>query len=226
MFADPNNSSPIGPALVASIGAVVVAAIAGVFAMLSNRKSDRNTVDIEEHKSATNRDLARLNTKLAHGQLISTTQWNAEFSAYQALWKSFVPVRTIAQKIVKREGELTEIGLQPGDVSEDLRIENIKNLLKKYATKSSECVAAINEHAPFYPAEIRKKANEAHLLAHQIFQTSLAMVVARQKGQSTSPDAEKKRDRELADLVEATDSLEEMIRNRMNDVQVFNPSVV
>jgi hypothetical protein len=226
MFADPANPSSLGPALLTSIGAVIVAGIAGVFAWLSNSKSNRNAADIQEYKSATDRDLERLKAKLEHGQLISTTQWNAEFNAYQALWKAFVPVRTIARKIVKREGELTDIGLVVGDVSEELKIENIKKLLQQYAAKSSECVAAINEHAPFYAADIRKKANEAHALAHEIFQSTLAMVVARQKGQSIQTETEEKREKELDDLMLGTDALEEIIRKRMSDVRVFNPAVV
>ncbi len=44
-----------------------------------------------------------------------------------------MPVRTIALKIVRREGELTNIGLEPGYVSEELKIENIRNLLQSYS---------------------------------------------------------------------------------------------
>jgi hypothetical protein len=227
MLVDPANSSasPLGPAFIAALASGIVAIIAGAVALRSNSKSNRNASDIEQYKSATSRDLARLNTRLAHGQLISSTQWNAEFGAYQALWKAIVPVRTIARKIVKREGELTDIGLEPGDVTEEAKIENIKNLLHKYAQKSSECVAAINEHAPFYPADIRKKANEVHAQAHQVFATNLALVVARQKGQPVSIEAETARHKELDALMDGTDALEEMIRKRMSDVQVFNPMV-
>jgi hypothetical protein len=224
MFADPNVS--IGPSLMTSIGAVITAIIAAIVALWSNSKSNRNAVVIQDVKSGIDRDLERLKAKLMHGQLISSTQWNAEFSAYQELWKSIVPVRTIARKIVKREGELPEIGIEPGDVSEGLRIENVKNLLHQYATKSSACVAAINEHAPFYAADIRKKANEVHSLAHQIFQTNLALIVARQKGQSVPTDKEAQRQKELDDLMADTDALEEMIRKRMSDVKVLNPVIV
>jgi hypothetical protein len=66
--------SPLGPALLTAIGAVIVAAIAGAVALLSNSRSNRNSADIQEYKSATDRDLERLKTKLAHGQLISSTQ--------------------------------------------------------------------------------------------------------------------------------------------------------
>jgi hypothetical protein len=224
MFADP-NSSP-SSALLLPICTVIAAVVAAGAAIWSNIKSSRNAVDIQEVKSGVDRDLEHLKSKLSHGQLISTTQWNAEFSAYQELWKSIVPVRTVARKIVKREGELSDIGLESGDVSEEVRIENVKKLLHQYAVKSSVCVAAINEHAPFYAADIRKKANEVHGLAHQIFQTNLAFVVARQKGQLLPTDTEAKRQKELDDLMAGTDSVEEMIRKRMNEVQVFNPAVV
>jgi hypothetical protein len=204
---------------------LIVALVAGGFAIWNTSRANVNATQMQDYKSAVDRDLARLNAKLTHGQLISSTQWNAELSAYQELWKSIVPVRTIARKIVLREAELTFIGLEPGDVSEENKIVNIQNLLHKYATKSSECSATINEHAPFYAADIRKKANEVHALAHQVFQTNLAIAVARQKGQPLPADVEAQRQKELYDFMAGTDALEEMIRKRMSEVQVLNTSV-
>jgi hypothetical protein len=212
-------------ALITAAASLVTSLVAGGIALWSNNKSNHNAIDIQNVQSGVDRDLERLKAKLGHGQVISSTQWNAEFNAYQALWKSIVPVRTLAHKIVSREGELPAIGIEPGDVSEEVKIENVKNLLHQYATKSSACVAAINEHAPFYAADIRKKANEVHALAHQIFQTNIALAVARQKGQSSPTDTEAKRQKELHDLMAGTDTLEDMIRKRMSDVQVFNPVV-
>jgi hypothetical protein len=214
----------IGP-LITTATSLFASLIAGGIALWSNNKSNHNATDIQNFQSGVNRDLERLKAKLGHGQVISSTQWNAEFSAYQELWKSIVPVRTIARKIVKREGELTDIGLEPGDVSEEAKIEKIKDLLQQYVAKSSACVAAINDHAPFYAADIRKKANEVHALAHQIFQTNLGLVVARQKGLPSHADTEAKRQKELDDLMAGTDTLEGMIRERMSDVQVFNPVI-
>ena len=216
---DANN--PLGPPLLSAIGAVIVAVIAGGVALWSNRKSNRNAVEIQDFKSAVDRDLERLKAKLEHGQLNSSTQWNAEFNAYQTLWESFVPVRAQAIKIVDREGELPEIGIELGDVPEHLLVEKAKQLLKEYAKTTSKCMHAINVHAPFYAADIREAANEVYVLAHMVFRTNLAVFVARQKGQAPADQA--KRQKELNDLIAGTDALEEMIRKRMNAVQVFDP---
>ncbi len=221
---DTVSEHPIMSLLLSPSATLFAAVIASIAAIRGNVRAEKNASDLAKLKSATDRDLARLNSKLAQGQLISTTQWNAEFGAYQALWSAFVPVRTIARKIVLREGELTELGLESGDVSEEVKIENIRKLLQQYAAKSSECVSTINKHAPFYAADIRKKSNAVHALAHQIFQTNLALLVARQKGQPLAIDTESKRNKELDDLTTGTDAIEEMIRKRMNEVQVFNPA--
>jgi esterase/lipase superfamily enzyme len=43
-------------------------------------------------------DLAAVNV----GQVVSSTQWNAEFASYQAIWKGMEAVRTLADKLVLR----------------------------------------------------------------------------------------------------------------------------
>jgi hypothetical protein len=226
-FADTSANDSTGKSLVTAIAAVITALIAGLIALWNNRKVNENAVDIQDVKSGVDRDLERLKVKLEHGQLINSTQWNAEFEAYQALWKSIVPVRAIAHKLVMRESELAVLGLEVGDVSEADRIKNLEQLLHEYAEAVTGCMLAINEHAPFYAVDIRKKANEAHVLAHAIFTTSLAARVARMKGMLLTEDqaniAEDKRRKELNAFFAGVDDVEEMIRKRLEDVQVFNP---
>lgn len=76
------------------------------------------------------------------------------------------------------------------------------------------------------PLNIREKANEVHGLAHVVLQTNLAAMVARMKGKSLPADqaivAEDKRRKELTALMSGVDSIEEMIRKRLNEVQVLN----
>ena len=205
---------------------LIVALVAGGIALWNSSKVSDNAVVIQDVKSGIDRDMERLKAKLEHGQLISSTQWNAEFNAYQTLWKSMVPVRTGAHKIVTRESELPVIGLEAGDVSEETKIANIRRILEQYIDASTKCMLAINENAPFYAADIREKANEVHGLAHVVLQTNLAAMVARMKGKSLPADqaivAEDKRRKELTALMSGVDSIEEMIRKRLNKVQVLN----
>jgi hypothetical protein len=212
--------------LITAGASLIVALVAGGLTLRNGSKANKNERDIQEVKSGIDRDLERLKAKLEHGQLISSTQWNAEFNAYQALWKSMVPVRTVAHKIVTRESELPVIGLEAGDVSEETKIANIKRLFEQYIEASKQCMLAINEHAPFYAADIRKKANEVHGLAHVVLQANLAVLVARMKGKSLPTDqtiiAEEERRKELTALMSGVDSIEEMIRKRLSEVQVLN----
>jgi len=215
-------------ALMTAGASFAVALIAGGLGLWNGSKANKNALDIQKVKSGIDRDLERLKAKLEHGQLISSTQWNAEFNALQALWKSMVPVRSLARKIVLREGELVVLGIETGDVSEEAKIEIFKRLLEQYTEAAQKCMLAINEHAPFYTADIRKKANEVHGLAHVVLKTSLAGIVARAKNKSLPTDqaiiAEEECRKELIALTSGVDSVEEMIRKRLNEVQVLNLS--
>jgi hypothetical protein len=213
-------------AFITAGASLIVALIAGGIALWNSSKVNDNAVVIQDVKSGIDRDLERLKAKLEHGQLINSTQWNAEFNAYQTLWKSIVPVRSGALKIVTRESELPVLGLEAGDVSEEVRIANLKRILEQYIESSKKCMLAINENAPFYAADIHKKANEVHGLAHVVLNTNLALLVARTKGKSLPADqaivAEEERRKELRALMSGVDSIEEMIRKRLNEVQVLN----
>ena len=92
--------------LIIAGASLIVALITGGIALWNNSKVNDNAVVIQDVKSGIDRDLERLKAKLEHGQLISSTQWNAEFYALQSLWKSMVPARSLARKIIMREGEL------------------------------------------------------------------------------------------------------------------------
>src|ERR1700761_4975482 len=75
---------------IALFAGVIAAFTSGGFTLANTKRLNRQAFDIE-----------RLKARLGHDQLVSSTQWNAEFAAYQALWKSFVPIRTVARKLVQ-----------------------------------------------------------------------------------------------------------------------------
>ena len=200
--------------------------IAAIVAVSSNTKSNRNAADIQEYKSATDRDLERLKAKLGHGQLISSTQWNAEFSAYQKLWKSMVPLRVLARKVVLRESELAELGLEAGNVSKEDTVQNRKKLLFRFITALNECLEVTNENAPFYDAKIREVANDAHVLASDIRKSEMSVLVAQQNNHSSTKEEAARRDlenrRTLDKLKEKSNQMEGMIRKILADVQVIS----
>ena len=69
-------------------------------------------------------------------------------------------------------------------------------------------------------------ATLAHDLAHVVLRTNLTALVTRMKGKSLPTDqpiiAEEERRKELTALMSGVDSIEEMIRKRLNEVQVLN----
>jgi hypothetical protein len=109
-----SDASPIAAIITALITAgasLAVALIAGGFAVWNASKTNKNSFDIQDFKSATGRDLERLKAKLEHGQLISSTQWNVEFTAYQAIWQALVTVRNDTMDIATYEQHLETLDL-------------------------------------------------------------------------------------------------------------------
>jgi hypothetical protein len=101
-------------ALIAAGASLIVTLLSGAITLRNGSKTNENSLGTQDLKGAVHRDLERSRAKLSHGQIVSSTQWNAEFSSYQAIWKGMVAVRTLATKIVLREDELIELGL-PSD---------------------------------------------------------------------------------------------------------------
>jgi hypothetical protein len=84
-------------ALIAAGASLIVALLSGAITLRNGSKTNENSLGIQDLKGAVDRDLERLRAKLSHGQIVNSTQWNAEFSSYQAIWKGMVAVRTLAR---------------------------------------------------------------------------------------------------------------------------------
>lgn len=145
-----------GTALAVSGTSLVVAVISGAIAVWNAVKSHSNALNIEEMRGTLATDLERLKATLSHSRVVSSTQWEAEFSSYQALWKAIVAVRGLANKIVLREEELTEIGLPYTHLSSPDRTEVRKNLVEEFVSAGVALFGAVHNNAPFYPVAIRK----------------------------------------------------------------------
>ena len=209
--------------------ALIVALISGVISLWNRRKTDTNTVDIEGIKGSLNRDLARLNAKLSHGQLISSTQWNAEFSAYQAIWKEMVAVRTLADKVVLREGELVDLGLPSDYLASVDRAPIRMSLLKEFVEAAKRLLVAIHNNAPFYPAPIRETANDTHRVARDLFAKYLSAFTSQTVPEvDVTVAAQFTRESKalLLALVEGVDRVEVLIFERLAAIQVVNNAIV
>jgi hypothetical protein len=76
---------------------LIVALLSGAITLRNGSKTYENSLGIQDLKGAVDRDLERLRAKLSHGQIVSSTQWNAEFSSYQAIWKGMASARFSAE---------------------------------------------------------------------------------------------------------------------------------
>lgn len=215
-------------ALITAGASLVVALLSGGFSLWNRRSTDTNTRDIHDLKGAVDRDLERLRAKLAHGQIISSTQWNAEFAAYQAIWKGIVDVRPVAHKLVNREGELHEIGLPEEYLNGEDRLKHQKDLTERLVIAAKGLLTAIHDNAPFYPAPIRNAANEAHKTTIRLVGKHLSAITEALKGHkiTQSQDFYLESAAILGQLMKEIDEVESLIRERLAAVQVVNPIVV
>jgi len=211
--------------LAGGFSVVIAALVSGIFGLINRRGTDSNSLAIEKLKSELSEGSERSKAQLEHGQVISSTQWNTEFNAYRELWKTVVPVVTLADRLVFIDEDLAEIGLEQNDLLEEHMNGRVLGVLQKFTSALTDCLHAIHEYAPFYPADIRKNAGEMHKLGKQIHRTHMIAMVARQKGQLPAMDADAgdQQKQELFRLLESIDGLEELIRKRLASVQVLNP---
>lgn len=210
-------------ALIAAGGSFIVAVLSGLIALWNSSRTNANSLEIQNLKGAVDRDLEKLKAKLSHGQIVSSTQWNAEFASYQAIWKGMVAVRTLAQKIVLRESELMDLGL-PGEYLASVdRVEIRKKLIQNFVDASQGLLLAVHDNAPFYPAPIREAANRTHGAAKQLIDkhlTALTHLVNGNDIQNQQFTAESKI--LLLAIVEGVDRVESLIRDRLAAVEVVN----
>jgi len=206
-------------ALLTAGASLVAALISGGIALWNSGRTNANTLKIESLKGAVDKDLEKLKAKLTHGQIVSSTQWNAEFASYQAIWKGMVAVRTLATKIVLREDELVGLGLPTEYLASAGRVEIRKQLIQKLAEASKSLLLAIHNSAPFYPGPIRQAANETHKAAKALFDWQM-----RALGQLIAEDEQFAKENKtlLHAIIKGVDGVESLIRDRLAAVEVVN----
>jgi hypothetical protein len=211
-------------ALIVAGASLIVAFLSGAITLRNGSKTNQNSLEIQDLKGAVDRDLERLRAKLSHGQIVSLTQWNAEFSSYQAIWKGMVAIRTLAPKIVRREDELIKLGL-PGDyLASGDRVEIKKALVSKFVEAAQGLLLAVHDNAPFYPAPIRKAASETHGAAKDLIDKHLTALTHLAKGNDITKSDQFIAESETAlrAIIEGVELVESLIRDRLEAVEVVN----
>ncbi len=212
----------------ASTVSLLVAFIAAGVSWSNSRQTVKNTRDVEDMKAAVNRDLETLKSKLSHGQLVNSTQWNAEFSAYQAVWAALATLQPIANRLVTREGKVEELGIPPEYFQAATRHQHRQKIATELSAAAEQLVSAIHNNAPFYPAPIREIADQAHKDAAKLLFANLAalsqITASYDPTQSETFIAEN--NALLKTIIGKTEKVQSLIRERLEAVQVVNPFVL
>lgn len=203
---------------------LIVAVVAGGIALWNGRKTNQASLKLQSLKGDVDRDLEKLKAKLSHGQIINSTQWSAEFSSYQAIWKAMVAVRTQAFKIMEREKELIALGLPDDFLVSSPRAEIRKELMAAFVRALKDLLWAIHENAPFYPAPIREAANETQSAAKDFADKHLKLFTHEARGIDLTKDDEFVTETSiiLRTIVKGVDTVESLIRARLADVRVVD----
>jgi len=156
-MSDASSAAAIATTLITAGASLAVGLIAAGFAVWNASKTNKNSFDIQDFKSATDRDLERLKAKLEHGQLISSTQWNVEFTAYQAIWQALVTVRNDTMDVATYEQQLETLDLL-AIMPDAMKLESLKDKAKSLDASLTQLSYAVQNNAPFYPPNIRTTA--------------------------------------------------------------------
>jgi len=207
-------------ALVAAGGSLIVAILSGLIALWNGNKTNANSLDIQNLKGVIDEDLEKLKAKLLHGQTVSSTQWNAEFTSYQAIWKGMVALRTLAQRLVVRESEIVNLGLPSEFLGSVDRVGMRKELIGDLVDASQCLLLAIHDNGPFYPAPIRETANRAQGAAKQLVDIHLNAMIKGLDVQTREFIEQSKTP--FLTIIEDADRVESLIRDRLAAVEVVS----
>lgn len=114
----------------------------------------------------TNERLETLKANLVQGHSITKAQYDLELEAFRDVWSALHRVGTAARSI---GGPIQLKILTPEGEYEGWRRGALAEATSDFRDAHNNAVRAINQHAPFYPVEIRQKAlatfsTDIHLL--------------------------------------------------------------
>ena len=99
-----------------------------------------------------------------------------------------------------------------------------RDLLHRYSEALTFATRAIHDNAPFYEAAIRDAAEAVHTVASEVFHRQLKMLVLAQQpskeAEATMVELLQQEENDWKHLVLAVNSVEVLIRARMNAVRV------
>jgi hypothetical protein len=212
--------------LITAGASLIVALVAGGLTLRNGSKANKNAFDIQDLKGAVDRDLERLKAKLSHGQAVSSTQWNVEFTAYQAIWQSLVSVRNQTVEIATYEKSMEMLNLL-SHLDADARLKSLYERTKSLDAALATFARAVQDNAPFYPQNTRHTAIVVLNQLRSLVEGLLSFVVAHGIDKEFWTDEQlipwrKLRNQEIEVALTEIESVEMAIRERLGSVRLFD----
>ena len=212
--------------LITAVASLIVALVTGGLTQWNRSKANKNAFDIQDLKGAVDSDLERLKAELSHGQAVSSTQWNVEFAAYQAIWQSLVSVRNQTVEIATWEQSMEALNLL-SLLDADARLKSLYERAKSLDAALTTFARAVQDNAPFYPQNTRHTAIVVLNQLRSLVEGLLSFVVAHGIGKEFWTDEQlipwrTLRDQEIEVALKEIECVETAIRERLGSVRLFD----
>jgi hypothetical protein len=209
--------------LITAGASLIVALVSGSLTLRNGNKANKNSRDIEKLKGTIDRDLERLKAKLSLGQTVSSTQWNVEFTAYQAIWQSLVIVRNQTVEIATYEQSMEALNLH-SRIDADASLKGLYERTKSLDTALTTLARAVQDNAPFYPQRTRHTAVLVLNQLRSIVTGLLSFAIARKDGEIWSEEQmipwRTLRNKEIEVALTEIESVEMAIRERLGSIRL------
>ena len=205
-----NNIISIFSILISSGTAVWLAIITYHQNVKISKQKEKHETEMARQKNDFDNEISRLNGNIERFNFIHKTQFDTEFNLYKKIWSKITLIIDVFYSI---EQQLAEVFRVESDLPENFELkEKLDNLIKDLIFNSSELSETVSQNRPFYFQELYS------LLSIFTIQTDLLRKYI--SNDDFSNINIEKFHFELEKLVKFSVDIEEIIRNRIDNLKV------
>lgn len=205
-----NNIISIFSILISSGTAVWLAVITYHQNLKISSQKEKHETEMAKQKNDFDNEISKLNGNIERFNFIHKTQFDTEFNLYKKIWSKITLIIDVFYNI---EQQLTNIFGMESALPETFELKGkLGNLIKDLIFNSSELSETVSQNRPFYFQELYSLLSiftvQTNLLRKYINNNDFSMIDT------------KKFHYELEKLVKFSVDIEEIIRNRIDNLKV------
>ena len=205
-----NNIISIFSILISAGTAVWLAVITYHQNVKISRQKEKHETEMARQKNDFDNEISKLNGNIERFNFIHKTQFDTEFNLYKKIWSEITLIIEVFYNI---EQQLSEISEMESDRSEGFGLKKkLDNLITDLIFNSSELSETVSQNRPFYFQEL--------YLLLSIFTVQTNLLRKYISNDDFSDANTEKFHFELEKLVKFSVDIEEIIRNRIDNLKV------